>query len=98
MIILTITKLYFLIINIVIIYLFALIYNKYGNEKHFHFLNKQTEMSMTDSIYFSINVYSTIGNADIYAKSKFMKKVVIIQIFFLICMILLLGCSNIESK
>jgi len=98
MYIFTITKLHFIIINMFIIILFALIYNKYGNEKHFHFQNKQNEMSMTDSIYFSINVYSTIGNADIYAKSKFMKKVVMIQIFFLICMIILLGCSNIESK
>lgn len=98
MYIFTITKLHFLIINIFIIYVFALIYKKYGNDKNFYFQNEQNEMTMTDSLYFSINTYSTIGNNDIYAKSKFIKKIIMIQIFCLISMIILMGCSNIEIK
>jgi len=98
MYIFTITKLHFLIINMFIIYIFALIYKKYGNDTHFYFQDKKNKMTMIDSLYFSLNTYSTIGNNDIYAKSNFIKKIISIQIFCLISMVILLGCSSIEIK
>ncbi len=96
MYIFTITKLHFLIINMFIIFIFALLYKKYGNPSHFYFRNKKDKMNMTDSLYFSLNTYSTIGYADVYPKSDFMKKIIMAEIVCLISMIILLGCSNIE--
>ena len=96
MYILTINKVKFLLINIFIIFIFALIYKKYGNIQHFYFTTKEHQMDMTDALYFSFNTYSTIGNNDVYPKTNFMKKIIMVQILCLISMIIVLGCSNIQ--
>jgi hypothetical protein len=91
MYILTFSKLQFLLLNIVIIIIFALVYKKYGNENHFIFLNEhQTEMDFTDALYFSVNTYTTVGNNDIHAKTKFMKNIIMLQLFTLLMITILI--------
>jgi hypothetical protein len=50
---LTFSKLQFFLINIGVIFIFALIYKNYGNQNHFTFTDKnQKSMDCTDAIYF----------------------------------------------
>jgi hypothetical protein len=91
---LNLTKLEFLIINIVVIFIFGLIYKKYGDEKNFIFLNKKKQMDLTDAIYYSANTHITIGNNDIHPKTKFIKKIIILQIFILLITIVILSSCN----
>jgi hypothetical protein len=91
MFILSLTKIQFLLINILVIFLFGLIYKKYGNEEHFGFINKQKNMDLTDAIFFSANNYATIGNYDVYPKTKFIKRIILVQIFILIITLIMLS-------
>jgi hypothetical protein len=91
MYILTLNKLQFLALNIIVIFLFGLIYKHYGNDKHFIFLNKNKHMNFTDALYFSANTYITIGNNDTYPKTKFMKKIIMIQMLILIVSLIMLS-------
>ena len=88
---LNLTKIEFLIINLFIILIFGLIYTHYGTEEYFSFYNNKTNMDFTDGLYFSANTYITIGNSDIYPKTKYMKCVIMIQIFFALITIIMLS-------
>ena len=91
MYLLTFSKIQFLLLNIGIIFIFACIYKKYGNEKHFIFSDKkQKEMDFTDALYFSANTYITIGNNDIHAKTNFMKKIIMVQLLLLLMAIIMI--------
>ena len=96
MYILTITKIQFILINVFVVFLFGLFYKKYGTVQHFYFINNEQYMNTTDAMYFSLNTYATLGNNNIYPKTTFMKKIIMLQIFCLLCMIVILGCSNIK--
>jgi len=96
MYILNLTKIQFLLINIFVIFIFALIYKKYGDEKHFYFTNKKHEMDLTDALYFSANTYVTIGNSDIIPKTNFMKKIIMIQIFILMIALIMMSSQYIK--
>lgn len=91
MYLLTLSKIQFLLLNIGIIFIFALIYKKYGNEKHFTFSDKeQKQMDFTDALYFSANTYITIGNNDVHAKTQFMKKIIMCQLLLLLMSIIMI--------
>lgn len=90
----TTNKINFLLLNISIILLFAIIYKKYGNINHFYFSNKIKQMDITDALYFSASTYTTIGNSDIYPKSKFMKKIILFQILFLLCSLIIISYTH----
>lgn len=94
---LNISKLEFLLINILIILIFGFIYKKYGNEKHFYFVNKNKKnLNSIESIYFSANTYITLGNNDIYPKSKLIKSIILTQIFILMIAIIMLSSFNLH--
>ena len=88
---LSLTKIQFLILNLFVIIIFGLIYRHYGTQDNFIFLNKEKNMDLTDAIYFSANTYVTIGNYDIYPKTKFMKRLIMIQIFILLITLVMLS-------
>jgi hypothetical protein len=91
MYIITFSKIQFLLLNIGIIVIFALIYKKYGNTTHFIFTNKnQTQMDFTDALYFSSNTYITTGNNDIHAKTDFMKRIIMLQLLLLLMAIIMI--------
>lgn len=91
MYILTLSKIQFLLINIGVIFIFALIYKKYGNENHFTFTDKtQKSMDFTDALYFSANTYITIGNNDVHAKTNFIKKIIMCQLLILLMSIIMI--------
>lgn len=91
MYILTLSKIQFLLINISVIFIFALIYKKYGNKNHFIFIDKkQNDMNFIDALYFSANTYITIGNNDIHAKTNFMKKIIMCQLLILLISIIMI--------
>ena len=91
MYILSLTKIQFLLINIFVIIIFGFIYKKYGNNDHFVFLNNKKSMNFTDAMYFSATTYVTIGNNDIYPKTSFMKKIIMLQMLTLIISLLMLN-------
>ena len=90
----TTNKINFLLLNIGIILLFAIIYTKYGNHNHFYLKNTIKQMDMTDAIYFSASTYTTIGSSDIYPKSRFMKKIMLLQILFLLCSLIIISYTH----
>lgn len=90
----TTNKINFLLLNIGIILLFAIIYKKYGYINHFYFSNKIKQMDIIDALYFSASTYTTIGSSDIYPKSQFMKKIVLLQILFLLCSLIIISYTH----
>lgn len=91
---LSLSKIQFLLINVLIIFIFGLIYKKYGNENNFVFINKEKKMNLTDAIFFSANNYVTIGNYDVYPKTQFMKRIILVQILILMIMLVMLSSCD----
>jgi hypothetical protein len=86
-------KVNYLLVNILIVCVFAVLYWLLGNKEHFVFNDglNQTEMSPVCALYFAINTHCTIGFGDIMPKSNIIRTIIIFQC---VCMIGFLFLSS----
>jgi len=72
-------KIQFLIINLSLIFIFALIYWLCGTQENFKILYSEPNLSYLDALYFSFITHSTIGYGDIVPISPLMRCITILQ-------------------
>lgn len=79
-------KFHFILLNILLVFLFTLIYWLLGSSDNFHSLDN-TDLTVVDSIYFALGTQTTLGYGDITAKSQLLRGIVILQILTILLQI-----------
>ena len=70
-----------IIVNLLLIIIFASIYYKLGTNENFYFINEpnQTELTLFNAFYFTLITHSTIGYSDIVPKGDLLRFITMIQ-------------------
>jgi hypothetical protein len=80
-------KIMYIYVNIILIFIFSLIYWRWGTEEHLTF-NPQfadnNRINYLSALYFACTTHSTVGYGDITPKSRFMQNVLTIHLTILI--------------
>lgn len=84
-------KLFYLLINIVSIIIFAFIYWYFGDKEHFIFKpeSNDSNLDFIGALYYSATSQCTVGFGDIVPKSKLTRLITITQIFITLTYLLL---------
>ena len=84
---LTKNKLTYIYVNLLLIFIFSIIYWYYGTPEHLTFgpqFSYNDNISYLSALYFTCTTHSTVGYGDITPKSKFMQTIIIIHLIILI--------------
>lgn len=80
-------KLTYVYVNLLLIFIFSLIYWYYGTSENLTFGSQfgyNDNISYLSALYFSCTTHSTVGYGDITPKSKFMQFIITIHLIILI--------------
>ncbi len=81
-------KLMYIYVNLVLIFLFSLIYWRYGTPEHLtfnpQFANNDNNISYLSALYFACTTHSTVGYGDITPKSRAMQNIITVHLTILI--------------
>ncbi len=84
---LTKNKLTYIYVNLLLIFIFSIIYWYYGTPENLTFgpqFSYNDNISYLSALYFTCTTHSTVGYGDITPKSKFMQTIIIIHLIILI--------------
>jgi len=75
-----------ILLNIILIFIFATIYHYYGDPEHFYYpeLDTKKKLNYLDCVYYSAITQTTVGYGDITGKSTNIRLINCLQLFLMI--------------